>query len=97
MKPIKLLAVALAGSVLSAVTSHATPLTLNFSSTVGSTIQFNGTGSSFQFNSSLINGPFFGSQWLIGSENGGTGSAVGLLGLVNNNPFHYGAITTVIR
>ena len=87
----------LLGAILWAGTTHATALTLNFSSAPGSTIQFNGTGSSFQFNSSPLSGPFFSSQWLIGSESGGMGSAVGLLGLFNNGPFHYGAITTVIN
>jgi len=80
-------------------TSHA-DLSLNFSSTVGSTIQFNGTNSSFQFNAStstLFGGSFLGSQWQIGSESGGAGSAVLLLGLFNNGPFQYGAITTNIN
>jgi hypothetical protein len=99
MKSIKSFAVAMAGLALSAVTSHA-QLTLNFASTPGATIQFNGTNSSFQFNSSTLVlrppiGAFYvGSQWSIGSEVGGTGSAIGLLGVVNNSPFSYGPITT---
>jgi hypothetical protein len=98
MKPIKSFAVAMAGLALSAVTSHA-QLTLNYASTPGSTIQFNGAASSFQFNSStLFFGPpignyYVGSQWSIGSETGGTGSALGLLGVVNNGPFSYGPIS----
>jgi len=72
---------------------------LNFSSTPGSTIQFNGTASTFQFNASTLSsfgGIFKGSQWQIGSETGGTGSAIGLLGVFNNSPFSYGPITTTI-
>jgi len=76
---------------MSAVTSQA-QLSLNFASTPGSTIQFNGTGSSFQFNASTMLG-YAGSQWQIGSETGGTGSAVGLFGVVNNSPFAYGPIS----
>jgi len=66
---------------------------------VGSTLQFNGTNSSFQFNAStstLFGGSFLGSEWQIGSESSGTGSALLLLGLFNNGPFQYGAITTNI-
>jgi hypothetical protein len=72
---------------------------LNFSSTVGSTIQFNGNSSSFQFNSStspVFGGIFNGSQWLVSSQTGGTGAATGLLGLFNNGPFSYGSITTIV-
>jgi len=99
MKPIKSFTMAMAGLALSAVTSHA-QLTLNYASTPGSTIQFNGAASSFQFNSSTLVFPapignyYVGSQWAIGSETGGTGSAIGLLGVVNNGPFIYGPITT---
>ncbi|MEJ0089566.1 MAG: PEP-CTERM sorting domain-containing protein [Limisphaerales bacterium] len=74
-------------------------LSLNFASTPGSTIQFNGAASSFQFNSSsspIFGGVFNGTQWQIGSQTGGTGSATGLLGWVNNSPFSYGSITTII-
>jgi hypothetical protein len=75
---------------------------LNFSSTPGSTIQFNGNGSSFQFDptsptSTIFGGIFNGNQWLVGSQTGGTGAAIGLLGLFNNGPFSYGPITTVIN
>jgi hypothetical protein len=84
---------AIAGLALSGVTSHA-QLSLNFASTPGSTIQFNGTNNTFQFNSSIIPGPLSGSQWQIGSESGGVGSAVGLLGVVNNSPFSYGPISS---
>lgn len=99
MKPIKSFAMAMAGLALSVVTSQA-QLSLNFASTPGATIQFNGTASSFQFDSSTlvlrppIGAYYVGSQWSIGSENGGTGSALGLLGVFTNNPFSYGPIAT---
>ncbi len=83
-KLLSVVGVALASSLLTVQGQ----LTFNFSSTSGSTIQFNGTGSSFQFN------PLAGPQWQIGSEDGGTGSAVGLLGTFGNSPFSYGPITT---
>jgi hypothetical protein len=98
MKIIKSFAVAIAGLALSVVTSQA-QLSLDFSSTIGSTIQFNGTNSTFQFNpstSSLFGGIFSGTQWSIGNETGGTGSALGLFGSVSNSPFSYGPITTNI-
>jgi hypothetical protein len=94
MKPIKSFAVAMAGLAISVVTSYA-QLTLNFASTPGATIQFNGTTSSFLFDSSTMLG-YTGTQWQIGSENGGTGSAVGLFGVFNNSPFSYSPITTII-
>ena len=92
MKILKHLFATLVGLSLSAVTSQAT-LTLDFSSTLGSSIQFNGTSSSFQFNNSALNGPFFGSQFYVTSETG-NGSATGLLGGFNNGPFSYGLITS---
>jgi hypothetical protein len=93
MKSIKLF-LALAGMALLTGTSHA-QLSLNFSSTPGSTIQFNGAADSFQFNTSTSNN-YVGSQFEIGSESGGTGSAIGLFGVVTNGPFYYGPITTTI-
>ena len=94
----------MAALTLSVVTSHA-QLTLNFSSSPGgSTIQFNGAASSFQFNpaTTALIIPFtppvtyyIGSQWTISSVIGGTGSALNLLGVVTNGPFSYGPITTV--
>jgi hypothetical protein len=77
---------------------------LNFASTPGSTIQFNGNSSTFLFNSStspVFGGIFSGTQWLVGSQTGGTGVATGLLGWFNssplqNSPFSYGSITTVV-
>lgn len=66
-------------------------LTLNFSSTPGSTIQFNGSSSSFSFNPSIN----AGTQWQIGSQDGGTGAAIALFGAVNSGPFSYGPITTI--
>src|SRR5208282_1444575 len=90
MKPInKAIIAIMAGLALSAVTSQA-QITLNFSSISGSAIQFNGTADTFQFNPAVS-----GYQWQIGSETGGTGSAIGLFGGVSNGPFHYGSITTV--
>jgi hypothetical protein len=113
MKAIKSFIVAIAGLTFFAFTSHA-QLSLNFSSSPGgspggATIQFNGTNSSFQFNSATTpylvpNPPFppiavyyyIGSQWSITSEFGGTDSALNLLGAVTNSPFSYGPITTTI-
>ena len=86
---------AVVGLALSAATSHAT-LSLDFSSTVGSTIQFNGSADSFQFNTSTTPG-YSGSQFYITSENGGAGDgtlAVGLFGVFNNGPFNYDNITS---
>lgn len=86
-----------ASVVLMAVSVGAQGLSLNFASTTGSTIQFNGTASSFQFNASAytgFGGIFLGTQWQIGSETGGTGSAIGLFGMVGNGPFTYGSVTT---
>jgi hypothetical protein len=77
------------GLALSVVTSQA-QISLNFSSIVGSTIQFNGAANSFQFDSAVS-----GNQWQIGSVTGGTGSALNLFGSVNNGPFGYGPITTI--
>ncbi len=94
MKLFKLLSVAAAALTFPVVSSNA-QLTFNFASTPGATIQFNGTGSSFQFNDSAT--PLYlGTQWQIGSESGGTGSATGLSGVVNNSPFSYGPITTSV-
>jgi len=87
----RLLIGAVAGLALSVVTSHA-DLTLNFGSTPGSTLQFNGTAHSFQFNTSTL-GIYAGSQWSIGSEVGGN-SAIGLFGAVTNGPFNYGPVST---
>jgi hypothetical protein len=85
---------AVVGLALSTATSHAT-LSLDFSSTLGSSIQFNGSGSSFQFNTSTT-GIYSGSQFYIGNESGNaaTGSALGLFGVFNNGPFTYGNITS---
>lgn len=90
----------MAGLAISAVSSRA-QLTLNFSSTIGSTIQFNGTASSFQFNNSTFTGfggIFNGTQWSVTSETpGGSGPATGLFGMFNNGPYSYGPINTVIN
>jgi hypothetical protein len=93
MKLIKPIIVALLGLASSAVVSQAQGL--NFSSSPGSTIQFNGGSDSFQFNPSTftgLGGNYLNTQWFVGSENGGT-AAVGLFGSVGNGPFSYGAIT----
>ena len=91
MKPINSFAVAVAGMAISIVTSQA-QISLNYSSTPGATIQFNGAASTFQFDASTLPG-YVGSQWSIGNENGGS-AAIGLFGAVNNGPFSYGPITT---
>ena len=93
MKPInKAIIAIMSGLALSVVTSQA-QLSLNFSSISGSTIQFNGTADSFQFNAAVSPaGP--GYQWQIGNETGGTGSAIGLFGGVYNGPFSYGPISS---
>lgn len=83
----------MAGLAFLTVTSHA-QLSLDFASTPGSTIQFNGASSSFQFNASTSTkhgGIYVGTQWDISG-----GSAEGLFGVVNNSPFYYGSITTII-
>jgi len=94
----KLLLTFAVGGMLASSASAQGTLSLNFSSTPGSTIQFNGAASTFQFNpstSSIFGGVFNGTQWIIGSQNGGTGTGgLGLLGLFNNGPFGYGPITT---
>ena len=61
---------------------------LDFSALVGAGIQFNGTASSFQFNNNTG-----GNQWQITLENGGTGSALGLVGRFDGGPWSYGLIT----
>src|SRR5690242_10576904 len=63
-------------------------LTLNFAANTGSSVQFNGAASSFNFNNGNN-----GYQWTITDEVGGS-SAVGLNASVNNGPFIYGPITT---
>ena len=95
MKPMNsMFLVAMAGLAISVVTSQA-QLSLNFASTPGSTIQFNGAADAFQFNASTMLG-YAGTEWQIGSETGGTGSALGLFGAVLNSPFSYGPITTTV-
>jgi hypothetical protein len=76
----------LAGSALVVVTSQA-QLTLNFAANEGSSVQFNGSASSFSFNNGNN-----GYQWNVTDEVGGA-SAVGLNASVNNGPFFYGPIT----
>lgn len=63
-------------------------LTLNFAANTGSSIQFNGSASSFNFNTGNN-----GYQWSVTDEVGGS-SAIGLNASVNNGPFLYGPITT---
>jgi hypothetical protein len=72
---------------------------LNFASTPGSTIQFNGNQSTFGYSpsaSSIFGGIFLGSNWEVGSENGSGTAAIGLLGTFNSGPFTIGTITTVV-
>jgi PEP-CTERM motif len=74
--------------LLTCLNASASSLILNFGPTTGSSIQFNGSQNSFQFNPGNN-----GYQWYITSETGGS-SAVGLNGSVLNGPFNYGSITT---
>lgn len=71
----------------SAASSRATQV-YNFAVLAGSSIQFNGSAYSFQFNNPPID-----PQWAI-SESGGSG-AQGLQGYFSGGPWTYGAITTV--
>ncbi|MCE0523755.1 MAG: hypothetical protein LV480_12685, partial [Methylacidiphilales bacterium] len=80
--------------MLSISAAHA-QLILNFTANTGSTIQFNGSLYSFQFNpGSVTPANPGGYQWNITSESGGTGAAVGLNGSFLGGPFSYGAITS---
>jgi hypothetical protein len=79
-----------AGLVAATVTSQAA-LSLNFSNLEDTTIQF-GAGSSFQLNPTA--GSLATPQFEITSSLGGTGSANGLFGWINGNPWTIGAITT---
>lgn len=93
----QLLTIFSVGAVLSAITTQAS-LSLNLSSFPGSTIQFNGSDTSFQFNNSTIKNTrhdYTGLQWQITSETGGN-SAVGLRGWfdVSGGKWEYGDITT---
>lgn len=63
-------------------------LTLNFAANTGSSVQFNGAASSFNFNNGNN-----GFQWTVTDEVGGS-SSVGLNASVLNGPFLYGPITT---
>jgi len=62
-------------------------LTLNFAANAGSSVQFNGAASSFNFNNGNN-----GYQWNVTDEIGGS-SAIGLNASVSNGPFSYGPIT----
>jgi hypothetical protein len=73
--------------LLTCLNASASSLILNFGPTTGSSIQFNGSQNTFQFNPGNN-----GYQWYITSETGG-GSALGLNGSVLNGPFNYGPIT----
>lgn len=57
----------------------------------GASIQFNGSDSTFQFNSDSTTGQ----QWSITGESGGTGIATNLLGSFSGGPWTIGAISTV--
>jgi hypothetical protein len=80
-----------AGLVAAAVTSQAT-ISLNFANIEDTGIQFNGASDSFQLNPSP--GDLANPQFQITSSTGGTGSANGLFGWINGNPWTIGAITT---
>jgi PEP-CTERM motif len=73
--------------LLTCLNVSASSLILNFGPTQGSSIQFNGSLNSFQFNPGNN-----GFQWYVTSETGGS-SALGLNGSVLNGPFNYGPIT----
>ncbi len=94
MRQVRLWMAAVMGLALSTGTSWAV-ISLNFSSTVGASIQFNGAASTFQFNQGLVRSynPA-GDQWHIISESGVVvPTAVGLFGDILNGPFAYGPIT----
>jgi len=73
---------------LATATSYATVI-FNFSDVAGSSIQFNGAASSFQFDNNVSNGH----QWWITSESGGINSALALQGSFGGGPWSYGPIT----
>jgi hypothetical protein len=87
LKTITLAALALAVSLATSTGA----LSLNFNGMSGTSLQFNGIGSSFQLN------PTAGSpatpQFSITSVTGGLGDAVGLVGWVDSGPWAYGPIT----
>ncbi len=92
----KIILSVIGAGVLLALPVGAQGLSLNFSSSPGASIQFNGSSSSFQFDSSTsstFGGFFLGTQWFIGTETGGS-AAVGLFGSVGSSVFTYGPITT---
>jgi len=94
MKITKPIIVGLVGLAVSAAVGQA-QLSLNFSSSPGSSIQFNGSAQTFQFNPSTFagfGGVYLGTQWFVANETGGS-SAVGLFGSVGSGPFSYGPIT----
>jgi len=73
--------------LMTCLNASALNLILNFGPTDGSSIQFNGSQNTFQFNPGDN-----GYQWYITSETGGS-SAVDLNGSVLGGPFLYGPIT----
>jgi hypothetical protein len=94
MKLTKPFVVGLVGLAFSAAVGQA-QLSLNFSSSPGSSIQFSGSSQTFQFNPSTFagfGGVYLGTEWFIGSETGGTGSGLGLFGSVGTTVFSYGPI-----
>ena len=84
------LLVAATSLVLSAVTTQAS-LTLNYSSIVGTGIQFNGASSSFQLNPAP--GSVANPEFQVTSETGGS-AALGLYGWISGSPWTIGTITT---
>ena len=89
LQPINGLTAAMAMALLmTCLNANASSLILNFGPTTGSSIQFNGSQDSFQFNPGNN-----GYQWYITSETGGS-SVVGLNGSVLNGPFSYGSSIT---
>jgi len=62
-------------------------ISLDFSNLPRTALQFNGANNSFQLN------PTAGPQFQIVNVTGGSGSAIGLNGYVDNGPYTYGPIT----
>ena len=80
---------AVTGFACTCLACHATQV-YQFANVVGSTIQFNGVNSSFQFNPNGL-----GNDWAITSESGQpSGSVLGLSGAFLGGPWTYGTITT---
>src|SRR5579863_1043293 len=90
MTLLKSILFALIGLGCSCVASRATQV-YYFANVIGSSIQFNGSLSSFQFNPAVGSG----NEWDITGESGQpSGSVLGFVGTFTGGPWTYGAITT---